>query len=309
MVFWLDTAFVTHTAGDIRPGLRSAHPRLPQGCAKWSPGPSLRWASPTAYANGRRLVLLVGRRRLRARGRGHPPLRDRESRLAAPRRRERLPYPRTLVAPRGVLHAASLFRPERAGFRGSRCGSRTARAVSQRIVHGAALAGGHRAHAPCRHAARGRQRPLRLIFFSAVNRRLGDGRGPFFVVLAGALGNLVNALWHRERHLSSALRPRCSPPSASSRRPSSRSIVTDRHARTSCSAPRRSSAGSRCSACSARAPTPICLAHLFGLLAGFALALPFALSRRRLRRIRRTPSSPRALTVALVGASWGTAWR
>jgi len=40
------------------------------------------------------------------------------------------------------------------------------------------------------------------IFLSAVNRRLGNGRGSFFVLLAGALGNLANALWHRNDHLS-----------------------------------------------------------------------------------------------------------
>jgi membrane associated rhomboid family serine protease len=40
------------------------------------------------------------------------------------------------------------------------------------------------------------------IFLSAVNRRLGDGRGPLVVLLSGALGNYVNAVWHRTGHLS-----------------------------------------------------------------------------------------------------------
>jgi membrane associated rhomboid family serine protease len=40
------------------------------------------------------------------------------------------------------------------------------------------------------------------IFLSAVNRRLGDGRGPLVVLVAGALGNAMNAVWHRGAHLS-----------------------------------------------------------------------------------------------------------
>jgi rhomboid protease GluP len=40
------------------------------------------------------------------------------------------------------------------------------------------------------------------IFLSAVNRRLGDGRGPLVVLVAGALGNWMNAAWHRTGHLS-----------------------------------------------------------------------------------------------------------
>jgi membrane associated rhomboid family serine protease len=37
---------------------------------------------------------------------------------------------------------------------------------------------------------------------SAVNRRLGDGRGPLVVLISGALGNWMNAMWHRTAHLS-----------------------------------------------------------------------------------------------------------
>jgi membrane associated rhomboid family serine protease len=40
------------------------------------------------------------------------------------------------------------------------------------------------------------------IFLSAVNRRLGDGRGPLLMLVAGALGNGMNALWYRTGHLS-----------------------------------------------------------------------------------------------------------
>ncbi len=40
------------------------------------------------------------------------------------------------------------------------------------------------------------------IFLSAVNRRLGDGRGPLLMLAAGALGNVMNALWYRTGHLS-----------------------------------------------------------------------------------------------------------
>ncbi len=38
------------------------------------------------------------------------------------------------------------------------------------------------------------------IFLSAVNRRLGDGRGPLLVLVSGALGNAMNAVWHRGAH-------------------------------------------------------------------------------------------------------------
>ena len=40
------------------------------------------------------------------------------------------------------------------------------------------------------------------IFLSAVNRRLGDGRGPLLVMASGALGNLFNAFWYQTGHLS-----------------------------------------------------------------------------------------------------------
>jgi rhomboid protease GluP len=40
------------------------------------------------------------------------------------------------------------------------------------------------------------------IFLSAVNRRLGDGRGPFLVLVSGAIGNLVNAWWYKASHVS-----------------------------------------------------------------------------------------------------------
>jgi membrane associated rhomboid family serine protease len=40
------------------------------------------------------------------------------------------------------------------------------------------------------------------IFLSALNRRLGDGRGPFVFVLGGSLGNLMNALWYHAGHMS-----------------------------------------------------------------------------------------------------------
>jgi membrane associated rhomboid family serine protease len=40
------------------------------------------------------------------------------------------------------------------------------------------------------------------IFLSALNRRLGDGRGPFAFVLGGSLGNWMNALWYHTGHAS-----------------------------------------------------------------------------------------------------------
>jgi membrane associated rhomboid family serine protease len=40
------------------------------------------------------------------------------------------------------------------------------------------------------------------IFLAAVNRRLGDGRGPLLVLIAGTAGNLLNALWYQTGHLS-----------------------------------------------------------------------------------------------------------
>src|SRR5260370_24849726 len=40
------------------------------------------------------------------------------------------------------------------------------------------------------------------IFLSAVNRRLGDGRGPLLVLVSGALGHAPNAVWHRGAHAS-----------------------------------------------------------------------------------------------------------
>jgi membrane associated rhomboid family serine protease len=125
-----------------------------------------------------------------------------ENRNWPPRRqRELLPHARSLVAPLLMLFLVLFFSITGPVSRSSEWFARGT-ASSDRILHGelwrtvTALT----LHADTLHvfgnALTG------SIFLSAVNRRLGDGRGPLVVLLAGALGNLMNAAWHRSGHLS-----------------------------------------------------------------------------------------------------------
>ena len=118
-----------------------------------------------------------------------------------PRQRELLPYARSLVAPLLMMLLVLFFSVTGPADRSSEWFARGT-ASSDRILHGelwravTALT----LHADTLHVLGNAL--TGSIFLSAVNRRLGDGRGPLVVLLAGTLGNLVNAVWHRSGHLS-----------------------------------------------------------------------------------------------------------
>jgi membrane associated rhomboid family serine protease len=119
-----------------------------------------------------------------------------------PRRaRELLPYSRTLAAPLVMLMLV-LFYLVTGPASDSSIWFVRGTAASDRIMHGqvwrtvTALT----LHADTLHVLGNALSGS--IFLSAVNRRLGDGRGPLLMLLAGALGNAMNALWYRAGHFS-----------------------------------------------------------------------------------------------------------
>jgi membrane associated rhomboid family serine protease len=125
-----------------------------------------------------------------------------ENRNWPPRRpRELLPYARSLVAPMLMLLLVLFFSVTGPASRSSEWFARGT-ASSERILHGelwravTALT----LHADTLHVLGNAL--TGSIFLSAVNRRLGDGRGPLVVLLSGALGNFMNAVWYRAGHLS-----------------------------------------------------------------------------------------------------------
>jgi membrane associated rhomboid family serine protease len=125
-----------------------------------------------------------------------------ENRNWPPRRaRELLPHARSLVAPLLMLLLVLFFSFTGPADRSSEWFARGT-ASSDRILHGelwrtvTALT----LHADTLHVLGNAL--TGSIFLSAVNRRLGDGRGPLVVLLSGALGNWMNAVWHRTGHLS-----------------------------------------------------------------------------------------------------------
>jgi rhomboid protease GluP len=125
-----------------------------------------------------------------------------ENRNWPPRRqRELLPHARSLVAPFLLFSLVLFFSVTGPVSRSSEWFARGT-ASSDRILHGelwravTALT----LHADTLHVLGNAL--TGSIFLSAVNRRLGDGRGPLVVLLAGALGNWMNAVWHRRGHFS-----------------------------------------------------------------------------------------------------------
>jgi len=146
------------------------------------------------------VILVTGRDRERAleairlyeaENRNWPPKKQRES----------LPYARSLAAPL-VMLLLIVFYAVTGPSAASSVFFTQGTASSQRILHGevwrtvTALT----LHADTLHVLGNAL--TGSIFLSAVNRRLGDGRGPLVVLIAGALGNGLNAIWHRTEHLS-----------------------------------------------------------------------------------------------------------
>jgi rhomboid protease GluP len=115
--------------------------------------------------------------------------------------KEKLAYPLSPVAPVLLMALVAFHAITGPSAAGSQWFARGA-AASERICHGAiwqtvtALT----LHADYVHAIG--NAITGAIFLSAVNRRLGDGRGPFLVLIAGSMGNLFNAFWYRTGHVS-----------------------------------------------------------------------------------------------------------
>jgi membrane associated rhomboid family serine protease len=149
------------------------------------------------------------------------------------------------------------------------------------------------------------------IFLSALNRRLGDGRGPFAFVLGGSLGNLLNALWYRAGHASIGASTAVF---AAVGVLAATQVSVDRSTE---KGPRRwleraapVVGGIALLGMLGASPHTDLLAHLFGLIAGLALGVPLHFMRAVSR-----PSSAAAqiayaaLTALLVLGSWWLAFR
>jgi rhomboid protease GluP len=146
------------------------------------------------------------------------------------------------------------------------------------------------------------------IFLSAVNRRLGDGRGPLWVLLAGTGGNLLNAVWHRTGHISigastavfAAVGILVSTQLAVNRQTGTRSWL-ERVAPVM--------GGLALLGVLGASPHSDLMAHFFGFLAGVALGAPFVALRRPLRPTSRLAQAlSGVLALALIVGSWICAW-
>jgi membrane associated rhomboid family serine protease len=222
------------------------------------------------------------------------------------RQRELLPYARSLVAPL-IMSLLVVFYAVTGPASAASMWFAQGTASSQRILHGevwrtvTALT----LHADTLHVLGNAL--TGSIFLSAVNRRLGDGRGPLLVLVAGALGNAMNALWHHTGHLSIG---------ASTAVFAAVGIL----AATQVSVDRKGGprtwfervapivGGLALLGMLGASPHSDLLAHLFGLVAGLVVGFAAALALRGSMR-----SSPAvqvvsaALTVALVAACWSLA--
>jgi len=147
------------------------------------------------------------------------------------------------------------------------------------------------------------------IFLSALNRRLGDGRGPFAFVLGGGIGNLMNALWYHAGHdsigASTAVFAAVGLLAATQ-------MSVDRH-----SGPRpwlqRATpvvGGVAILGMLGASPHTDLLAHLFGLIAGLLLGGIVHFTRGLSRRTSfKTQVGYAIATVALLAGSWALAFR
>jgi rhomboid protease GluP len=144
------------------------------------------------------------------------------------------------------------------------------------------------------------------IFLSAVNRRLGDGRGPLLVLLAGALGNGLNAIWYHSGHLSigastavfGAVGILAATQLSHDRRQGRRSWLEQ-------AAP--VVGGLALLGMLGASPHSDLLAHLFGFVAGVAVGLVFSLAVGKRRATATAQIVAAALTVCVIATSWSLA--
>jgi rhomboid protease GluP len=232
-----------------------------------------------------------------------------ENRNWPPRRaRELLPYARSLMAPLVMLMLV-LFYTVTGPASDSSAWFVRGTAASDRILHGqvwrtvTALT----LHADTLHVLGNAL--TGSIFLSAVNRRLGDGRGPLLMLVAGALGNGMNALWYRTGHLSIG---------ASTAVFGAVGILAATQLAIDKGAGPRSwlqraapvVGGLALLGMLGASPHSDLLAHLFGLFAGILVGL---LAGRVMRHSERTSPVVQIacalLTAAIIFGSWGLAFR
>lgn len=226
-----------------------------------------------------------------------------------PKTRELLPYARSLAAPFVMVLFVLFF-----GVTGPASDTSPwfahGTAVSELIVRGEIWRAvtGLTLHADTVHVLGNALSGT--IFLSALNRRLGDGRGPFAFVLGGTLGNLFNALWYRVGHASIGASTAVF--AAVGMLAATQVSIDRRH-----KGPRRwleraapVVGGIALLGMLGASPHTDLLAHFFGLIAGLALGVPLHLTRAISRR---SPAWSQlayaALTVLLVLGSWWLALR
>lgn len=221
--------------------------------------------------------------------------------------RERLPYALSIAAPAVFLVLALFFffvtGPASSGSAWFARGT----SLSGRVLHGepwraiTALT----LHADPVHIAG--NAISGTIFLSAVNRRLGDGRGPLLAVVAGALGNFANALYYRNDAHGSI--------GASTAVFALVGVL----AATQLAADRRAGAitmrdwaaplvgGLALLGMLGASPHTDVMAHLFGLVAGVAVGVPVAFAAKGKRTSRLAQAAYGVVAVAMVLGAWGVA--
>jgi membrane associated rhomboid family serine protease len=234
-----------------------------------------------------------------------------ENRNWPPKRsREVLPYARGLVAPLVSLALLVFYGVTGPTASGSPWTSHGA-AVCESILHGQIwrAATALTLHGNVEHVLG--NAIAGAVFLSAANRRLGAGRGTLLVLLSGTLGNVLNAIYHRTGHVSIG---------ASTAVFGAVGVLVATQLAANRNAPVRSLTERIAPVLGGLALLGLLgadpghhtdlMAHLFGLVAGIALGLPFLVVRRPLGRTRPwLQPFCGALAVVVVAVSWALAWR
>lgn len=232
-----------------------------------------------------------------------------ENRDWPPRRiRERLPYPRSFIAPLVLFAIIAFFFVTGPVADGSTWFVR-GRAISDRILGDqpwravTALT----LHADALHVAGNALSGT--IFLSAVNRRLGNGRGTLTVLVAGALGNVANAIHyypgiHRSIGASTAVFAAVgvlvATQLAANHRKKTRTTWLDRIGPIAGGLTLLGMMGAN--------PESDLTAHLYGFLVGLVIGIPVALRAKDQRTSNVAQLAFGALALLIVLGSWTLAF-
>lgn len=234
-----------------------------------------------------------------------------ENRDWPPRRiRERLPYPRSFLAPAIFLALVAFFFLVTGPVADGSPWFARGRAISDRILHDqpwraiTALT----LHADAVHIAGNALSGS--IFLSAVNRRLGNGRGTLAVLVAGALGNIANAAHyypqiHRSIGASTAVFAAVGVLVATQLAVNHRRQGASRTWLERLGPP---AAGLVLLGMLGASPESDLTAHLFGFLAGLVIGVPVAFLSKEGRSTLAVQLASGLAVIALVGGSWALAW-